>query len=471
MRSIFPEAPSSEEVMRRLLLLVGLLAVAIVGCMGDEEAAPTATEQTETAVTAERLTDAVTREGLRTHLEALQRIADEHDGNRSSGTPGYDASVEYVVATLQEAGYEPSVQPVRYIDSREVAPAELAQIAPDATTYAEGDDFVPLRYSGSGEADALLQPVDPDSETSGCDPSDFDAFERGSIALVRRGGCFFVVKVGNALSAGAAAVLVCNDGSPGHEHPVEATLLSPAELPALSLANDLGERLAHSEQSVRMHVNTSFDAGEVEAANVLGELPGVHQQEAALLVGAHLDSVAGGPGINDNGSGVAAVLELAKQARVLGYRPQAPIRFAFWAGEEAGLYGSKEYVESLGADADDEIVAMINLDMLGSPNAEAFVYEGDATIEEMLTESVRSEGLEPVPINLEGASDHAPFAEAGIRVGGLFSGSDEPDAKGESHDPCYHRACDRLDNIDLGTLESMADAVGAALFRLTTTLS
>src|SRR5687767_4221678 len=108
MRSIFPEEPSSEEVMRRLLLLVGLLVAATVGCMGDEEAAPTATEQTETAVTAERLTDAVTREGLRAHLEALQRIADEHDGNRSSGTPGYDASVEYVVATLQEAGYEPS---------------------------------------------------------------------------------------------------------------------------------------------------------------------------------------------------------------------------------------------------------------------------------------------------------------------------------------------------------------------------
>jgi Zn-dependent M28 family amino/carboxypeptidase len=454
--------------VRRLRFLVGLLAVAAAGCMGSDEAAPTATEPA-TTVTAERLTDAVTAEGLRAHLKALQRIADEHDGNRSSGTPGYDASVEYVVATLREAGYEPSLQPVRYTDSREVAPAELAQTSPDDTTYKEGNDFVPLRYSGSGEADALLQPVDPDSETSGCDPSDYDGFERGSIALVRRGGCFFAVKVGNALSAGAAAVIVFNDGSPGHEHPVEATLISPTKLPALSVANDLGERLAHSEQPVRMHIRTSFDAGEVEAANVLADLPGVHQQ-AALLVGAHLDSVAGGPGINDNGSGVAAVLELAAQARRLGYRPQAPIRFAFWAGEEAGLYGSKEYVERLGGDADDEIVAVVNLDMLGSRNAEAFVYEGDATIEAMLTEAVRGEGLEPVPINLDGQSDHAPFAEAGIRTGGLFSGSDEPDAEGESHDDCYHRACDRVDNVDLEWLEMMADAVSAAVFRLTTAL-
>jgi aminopeptidase S len=217
-------------------------------------------------------------------------------------------------------------------------------------------------------------------------------------------------------------------------------------------------------------VRTSVEAGEVEAANVIAELPGVHQQEAALMVGAHLDSVAGGPGINDNGSGVAAVLELAKQARRLGYQPQAPIRFAFWAAEEAGLFGSKEYVESLGEAADEEIVAVVNLDMLGSRNAETFVYEGDATIEEALTEAVRSEGLDPVPINLEGQSDHAPFAEAGIRTGGLFSGSDEPDAEGESHDPCYHRACDRLGNVDLETLERMADAVSAAVFRLTTSL-
>ena len=453
--------------MRRLLL-VGLLVVVTAGCMGDDEAAPKATQPGGTAVTAERLTDAVTAEGLRAHLEALQRIADEHDGNRSSGTPGYDASVEYVVETLRDAGYEPSLQPVRYTDSREVAPPELAQTTPDETTYREGEDFVPLRYSGSGEADGLLEPVDPDSGTSGCDSSDFDGFERGSIALIRRGGCFFAVKVGNSLSAGAAAVIVFNDGSPGHEHPVEATLLSPAELPALSVANDLGEQLAHSDQPVRMHVSTSFEAGEVEAANVLADLPGVQQQEPALLIGAHLDSVAGGPGINDNGSGVAAVLELAGQARRLGYRPQAPIRFAFWAGEEAGLYGSKEYVETLDGDAADEIAAVVNLDMLGSPNAEAFVYEGDATIQEALTEAVRDEGLEPVPIDLEGQSDHAPFAEAGVPTGGVFSGSDEPYADGESHDDCYHRACDRVDNVDLEWLEMMADAVGAAVFRLTT---
>ena len=452
--------------MRPFLAMLALLGILGVGCRGGDEEARTAAA---TGPTATRLADAVSVQGLRAHLAALERIAEDNDGTRASGTPGYDASVDYVVEQLEEAGYEPRLHRFRYVDSHEVAPAEVAQLSPDAERYAEGEDFVPLRYSGSGEVEATLEPVDADSETSGCESSDFDGFPSSAIALLRRGGCFFAVKVGNAASAGAAAVLVFNDGAPGHETPMEATLVSPADVPALSLANDLGEELADAEQPVRFRVSTSFEAGEVEAANVLAELPGVHPQEA-LLVGGHLDSVASGPGINDNGSGVATILEVAKQARQLGYRPQAPIRFAFWAGEEAGLVGSTEYVESLDEDARDQIAAVVNLDMLGSPNGEALVYDADATIEEMLTDALQEEGLDPIPIDLEGRSDHAPFAEAGIRVGGLFSGADELGPGGEPHDPCYHRPCDTLENVDLNTLEATADAVAVAIFRLTTSL-
>ena len=453
--------------MRPVLLPILLAAVLAGGCMASDDEEP---EAPESAASAERLTDAVTVDGLRAHLAALQRIADENEGTRASGTAGYDASVDYVVEQLREAGYEPRLQQVTYTDARQVAPAAVAQISPQPTTYVEDEDFLPLRYSGSGEVEGAVEAVDPDSQTSGCEESDFDGFEPGAIALLRRGGCFFLIKVGNAASAGAAAVLVFNDGSPGHETPMEATLLQPAELPALSLANDLGEELAHADEPARFHVSTSFEASEVEAANVFADLAGVEEQ-GALLVGAHLDSIAGGPGINDNGSGVAAVLELAKQARRLDYRPRQPIRFAFWAGEEAGLFGSTDYVETLGDDVDDEIGAVVNLDMLGSPNAEAFVYENDARIEESLAEAVRDEGLEPVPVDLAGQSDHAPFVEAGIPVGGLFTGADDLGPGGEPHDACYHRACDRLDNVDLEMLEQLADAAGAAIVRLTTTRS
>jgi Zn-dependent M28 family amino/carboxypeptidase len=445
---------------RAVFLAFALLAAACSGGSDGESSA-------KTGGAAKRLADAITVDGLRAHLEALQRIADENDGTRASGTPGYDASVAYVVEQLEEAGYEPRLHRFRYVDSLEVAPAELTQLSPDATAYAQGEDFVALRYSGSGNVTALLQPVDTDSETSGCEPGDFDSFEEGSIALIRRGGCFFFIKVENADEAGAAAVLVFNDGSPGHEAPIEATLVRPAGLPALSLANGLGEELANLDEEVQLRVGTSFETGKIGTANITTDLDGA-EDVAPLLLGAHLDSIANGPGINDNGSGVSALLEVAQQARRLGLRPQHPVRFAFWAGEEAGLVGSTKYVESLGDDPDAEIAAVVNLDMMGSPNAEAFVYDGDPTIEDALAQAVGREGLEPLPVDLEGRSDHGPFAEAAIPVGGLFTGADELGADGRPHDACYHQPCDTLENVDLETLAQMTDALAIAVFgRLT----
>jgi aminopeptidase S len=201
---------------------------------------------------------------------------------------------------------------------------------------------------------------------------------------------------------------------------------------------------------------------ERRVANVLADLPG-STDEPPLLLGAHLDSVESGPGINDNGSGVATLLELAKKARKIGLEPQQPVRFAFWAAEEAGLVGSTRYVQSLD-DPRGEIGGVINLDMVGSPDAEAFVYEGDGRIEKALTDCVAAEDLDPVPIELEGRSDHAPFDEAGVPVGGLFTGADEPAPDGKPHDPCYHRPCDTLQNVDLDTVERLANALALAVF-------
>ena len=448
--------------MRSFVALIGAIGVLASGCWGggDDETAAAP----DRGMPAERLEEAVTSDGLRSHLVALQRIANENDGTRAAGTPGYDASAEYVVTRLRNAGYRPTLQRFQFTASVELAPPELARISPRGATYADGKDFVPLRYSGSGDVEAIVEPVDADSATSGCERSDFADVDPGAIVLVRRGGCFFVVKVGNAAAAGAAAVLVFNDGSPGHESAIEATLLRPAALPALSLTNNLGEELAREavDQPLRLHVRTSFEAVERQTANVLADLPGT-EHDAPILLGAHLDSVAAGPGINDNGSGVAALLEIAEQARRLGLRPQRAVRFAFWAAEEVGLVGSTRYLESLGSDPGEEIAAVVNLDMVGSPNAEPFVYEGDPAIANALADAVEREGLKPLPFDLEGASDHAPFAAAGIPVGGLFTGADEPGPGGESHDACYHRFCDTLENVDLATLEHMADALAYAV--------
>jgi Zn-dependent M28 family amino/carboxypeptidase len=445
-----------------LLVLAASVGVLSAGCWGDDgrtSGSPTSSEGSGGGIA-----EAITQEGIRADLGALQRIADENGGTRASGTPGYEDSVQFVVGELRRAGYEPQLQEFRYIDSRELGRPTLERTSPRPMKYAYGEEFVSLRYSGSGDVEAPAQPVDTDSETSGCESSDFDGFQPGSIALVRRGGCFVFVKVGNAVSAGAKGVIVFNDGSPGHERPLEATLLRPVTVPAVSLANARGKELADraAERSVRLHLRTKTAARKRETANVLADLPG-REAGPPILLGAHLDSIASGPGINDNGSGVAALLELAKAARRLGVRPEQPIRFAFWAAEEAGLVGSTRYVQSLD-DPSGEIDAVINLDMVGSPNSEAFVYEGDAAIEQTLTESVRAEGLDPVPLALEGRSDHAPFSDAGVPVGGLFTGSDEPGPNGKPHDACYHRACDTLGNVDIDLAEHMAAALARAVF-------
>jgi Zn-dependent M28 family amino/carboxypeptidase len=438
----------------------GVLAT---GCLSGKEN-ESATTGIRATGAADKLAQAVTSGGLRRHLEALQRIADENGGTRASGTGGYDASLRYVLTQLRHAGYTPHLQRVRYLDSHELAPPELARISPDSLTYSYPDDFVSLRYSGSGDVEAPLQAINPDSETSGCESSDFEDFDAGSIALIRRGGCFFFEKVKDAISAGAAAVIVFNDGSPGHEGPIEATLLHLVAVPALSLANERGEELAKQVAAgpVRMRVHTSVEVGQTETANVLADIPG-ETTGPPLLLGAHLDSVESGPGINDNGSGVATLLELAVQTHTLGLQPDQPVRFAFWAGEEAGEVGSREFVKSL-EDPIDDIAAVVNIDMVGSPNAEAFVYEGDGTIEQALSEAVREEGLDPVPVDLEGRSDHAAFQEAGIPTGGLYTGADEPAPDGRPHDSCYHLACDTIDNVDLGMLAHMADALAVAVF-------
>jgi Zn-dependent M28 family amino/carboxypeptidase len=446
--------------MRSLFVIAASVGLLATGCWGES-----GETGTSTGGGAKALAQAVTRQGLRADLAALQRIADANGGTRASGTPGYDASVAYVVTQLRKAGFRPDLDRFRYTDSRELERPTLARTAPAPSAFDYGDEFVSFRYSGSGDVQSRVRPVDMRSETSGCESSDFGGFERGSIALMRRGGCFFAIKVDNAASAGAAAVLVFNDGSPGHEQPLEATLVHTAPVPALSLANNVGETLALQSAAGRVdvRVHTHTEARQVEAANVLADLRG-SAAGPPLLLGAHLDSIQAGPGINDNGSGVVTLLELAKQAQRLSYEPRQPIRFAFWAAEEAGLVGSRHYAKSLGADPEMKVAAVVNLDMVGSPNGEAFVYEGDGTIEDALAENVREQGLDPLPLELEGRSDHAPFADAGIPVGGLYTGADEPGPDGKPHDACYHRACDTLGNVDFAMLERMADALALAVF-------
>jgi Zn-dependent M28 family amino/carboxypeptidase len=222
--------------------------------------------------------------------------------------------------------------------------------------------------------------------------------------------------------------------------------------------------------------------------NLIAELPG-KTTDGVVMVGGHLDSVPEGPGINDNGSGSAAILELAQNMSKT--RPDHPVRFAWWGAEEAGLVGSQAYVDSLPEEELARIGSYLNFDMLASPNFARFVYDGDGStfeapegyvtpessaIEAIFEEFYDSRGLAYEDTEFDGRSDYQAFADAGIPSGGLFSGAEDiktPEqaalyggTAGQAFDACYHQACDDLGNINADALDQNADAVAYATLTL-----
>jgi Zn-dependent M28 family amino/carboxypeptidase len=297
-----------------------------------------------------------------------------------------------------------------------------------------------------------------------------------------RGVCAFTQKAAIAESHGARAALMANDGSPGRTAPLSATVFGTVGIPAIVISSALGSELTHLAQAgtVQMRISLTVATTNARASNVIADLAG--RKPGVVLLGAHLDSVANGPGINDNGSGSALVLEVARQARRLHLKPKHGLRFAFWGGEELGLLGSTSYVQGLSAKQRSRILDVLNFDMVGSRNYGRIVYtaddapRGSQRIEDAFHAYFAAHKLPAEDESLGGSSDHASFARVGIPVGGLFTGADELKSAafaqrfggtaGRSFDSCYHKACDTPANVDYGILGQMADAGAVVALRL-----
>jgi len=445
------------------------------------------------AVDTSRLTKAVTVNGQLKTLRQLQVIANRNEGNRASGLPGYDASAAYVAKQLKKAGYKVTTQTFTFPFSRDLAPAELQQVTPTAKDI----ETAALDYSGSGDVTGTVQAVDltipptPEpSSTSGCEVADFAGFVPGNIALVQRGSCDFVVKAQNAAAAGASAVIIFNEGQPGRDLLLEGTLGTPVDLPVVGISYADGAALAAAPSTVRVFASTEVDLNRT-TTNVIADLPRkTKNPDQVVVVGAHLDSVPAGPGINDNGTGTANVLEIAKQLARTGLtkKAQRPVRFALWGAEEKGLLGAYHYVDSLTDAQRAKIYANLNFDMIGSPNFARFVYDGDgsdggdagpagsAEIEKVFTDYFGRKKLASAPTAFDGRSDYGPFIEVGIPAGGLFSGAEgikTPEeaelfggTAGEAYDSCYHQACDDISNLSTKAIDQLGDAAAHALATL-----
>lgn len=445
------------------------------------------------------LRTAVTVGAMQTHLNAFQAFADASGNTRVDGTPGFERSVDYVANQARAAGLVVTVQRFTFDRYEETAPPVFQQVSPTPRTYVVDTEFLSMEYSGSGDVTAAIVPTNDikipstGGSTSGCEAADFPATVAGKIALVQRGTCTFREKADNAAAAGAVGVIIFNEGNDaGRMDVINGTLDPPqASLPVIDTTFAIGKALYESPGAV-VHIAVTARVVTTESANVLADTPG-GRADRVVVVGAHLDSVEDGPGINDNGSGSAAILEVAKQMQALGITPTNKVRFAWWGAEEFGLIGAEEYLSRLSAKELRTIALNLNFDMIASPNFVRFVYDGDGsatgtkgptgsgTIEKVFTDYFASQALATEPTEFDGRSDYGPFIDRGIPAGGLFTGAEGIKTAAEAlvyggtagvaYDPCYHAACDDLSNINATVLDQMSDAIADATLQFAMTTS
>ena len=441
------------------------------------------------------LLECVSAQGVRSHLVEFQKIADEnadpfYPGTRAAGTEGYDRSVDYVAGLLREAGYNVTLDPMQFTFQ---FPATLTQLTPTQADYETGA----FTGSGAGDVTGPVIPVDINligdrASTSGCEAADFAGKNwsgPSDIALVQRGTCNFGDKAFFAQQAGAEAVIIFNQGNtPDREPLIVADASSRTDgtpvthsIPVVGASFAQGQALAQAGSTAHVVVippETRTDY------NVIAELPGTNTRNV-VMAGAHLDSVTEGPGINDNGSGSAALLETALM--MANTKHPNTIRFGWWAAEEEGLLGSADYVAGLSQKERNRLALYMNYDMIASPNYVQMVYDADestypapvaipkgSTAIEDLYERYYTKIGEPYDDSeFSGRSDYEAFILAGIPSSGLFTGAEDVKTAeqaaiwggtaGEWLDPCYHQACDTLDNLNRHALDVNSDLVAFAM--------
>jgi Iap family predicted aminopeptidase len=417
-----------------------LVAVLFAGCDsgdGGDEPVPRPPEPPSPAITQTELGD---------NLDALQQAADDNDGNRAVGTRGYDASVEYVSRALRAAGWRVRLQSFDVPIFR----LERSSVRIGGRELARRMDYQVLTYSGSGRASGRLTRLG-----TGCAAEEFTGLADDAVPVVSRGGCFFASKALNAQRAGVRGLIVVDESPTDRGVPSGTLAIQAVRIPVLLVADSA---LPTATNGAEVSVRIEASAPRQESRNVIAETPG-GSGDRVVMAGGHLDSVPGGPGINDNGSGTAALIEAAE---AIGRRPPgARVRLAFWGAEEVGLAGSRHYVRSLSREEQRRISSYLNLDMVGSPNAVTALYaDGDPELNRLLR---RTAGRPLGSVAAGGSSDHAPFESAGIPVSGLYTGGPERGPRGRARDPCYHLACDTEDNVDRRVLLRMARAAAEAL--------
>jgi len=364
-------------------------------------------------------------------------------GIRAVGTPGHELGADYLEGYFKQLGLKVE-RPIASFEQSDDKGSYLSYTGTDGQPVILKGNAV--NYSGSAKVSGPLVYVG-----IGMDGQIPANSLKGKIALIMRGQISFNDKVQNAKKAGAIGIAIYNNVQGELD---TATLGTPTDLPVVGLSDANGTKLRQLLDSNKndfiINLETRIVTDKVSISNVIGVRPASKNPATApvIIIGGHYDSVPAGPGANDNASGTAVTLELAHVLQ--NQYHQYEFRFIGFGGEEIGLVGSGEYVKNLSAEERKRVVAMINIDMVtvgsqlyigGSPDLTKLAF-GAAN-------EVGAGDVQGLPADLNGASDHASFAQAGIPV--LFLNRE--------NDPNYHRAGDTTDKVLPDRLEQIGNIV------------
>lgn len=429
---------------RRIALLLALLLALTLGCGPTAGAVPPVVEAAHAAPAAEApraVTEAPPAAAVPAPLAPAPRAesapafsgaaAHQHVaalaemvGSRPAGSPSQVRAQQYLLEQFRALGYLADLQPftITFYDDRG---STVTVAGPLGQPIAANT----LQYSAAGTVEAEV--VDAGLGR----PEEYEAAGvQGKIALVARGEIRFAEKVDAAARAGARAVIVSNN-QPGN---FNGSLVGLSAIPAVSVSEADGQALRQALQGGPVTARVEVDASMEQrtAANVVATRPGGPR---TLVIGGHFDSVAAGPGANDNASGTAVVVELA---RVMAARPTPyTLQFVAFDAEEIGLNGSAHFVSQLTEPRRQAIAAMINLDMVGVGDTTR--VGGSEELRKLAQTAGTQMGLDVSTLEENGGSDHASFLRAGIPA--LFVH--------RTNDPNYHSPNDRAEYVDPANLE------------------
>jgi hypothetical protein len=469
-----------EEIVRKTV------AVLALGLAGFAPAQAVAAEPDTTA-----LRNAVTRAEILRYEQRLNAIGLSNENNRLTASQGNFESVQYVIGELRKIGYNPTLLPYANASNpntwSERTPSVLEMVTPTPKTYVNGttatSDFAQMTWSQTGDFTAQVipasriqipPPATANTVRSGCSMSDFPAAVKDNIVLVQRGGCTELVKAINARAHGAKAVMVMNEGQTGRTASARYTSQTYPGTIGIGVTFALGEELYNINQRI------DYD--------ILAETPG-GDPTRVLQVGAHIDSVTNGPGINDDGTGTAMNLTIANQILKLGINLKYKIRFGWFSGEEQGLFGSTFAVNQLNSLQTAQTLAMLDYDMIASTNFLPFVYtDCNRTVTPNTCPPPNTEGvlgghhidylkqklnIDSVPYVFDNRSDYAQWRSRGVPATGLYTGAEgiKTAAQAAAYggqagiqaDPCYHEWCDTVFNLDEFGLNEFSDALAHSI--------